>query len=389
MGAYLSKEANFAVVGCGEAGKAAGWFHGYQLVAGGVEGARLSDVVEPFLLSEEGRADARGRRVPGTGGPLGRHRRRLPPRGPRGRALRERVRGAGRRVGGLPLPPKSRVAASPVETPSLAEASLRWARRTCCSSRRAPRRPPGCASWRPCVRAKDAPLYVAFDLLRAEHVAGARAVDGDVVLVGRGGDGDDDAALAAAFAARPEGLLVSGMTQELDACARGWASGGPRSRPRRSTRPAATSGRWTGDGLRRRRLHARRRGRRRVRARLRPPRRRPAAARGRVGPGHGRGSRRRRRAQPPATVGPPASARGRRPRCASADPAAAALRRGEPAGDVARAAAAADALDLAGTSCPSSAPRPGPECSESPLPVTHGNKSLSDPARVYEGESRG
>ncbi len=51
MGAYLSKEANFAVVGCGEAGKAAGWFHGYQLVAGGVEGARLSDVVEPFLLS--------------------------------------------------------------------------------------------------------------------------------------------------------------------------------------------------------------------------------------------------------------------------------------------------------------------------------------------------
>ena len=25
--------------------------------------------------------------------------------------------------------------------------------------------------------AKDAPLYVAFDLLRAEHVAGARAVD--------------------------------------------------------------------------------------------------------------------------------------------------------------------------------------------------------------------
>ena len=60
MGAYLSKEANFAVVGCGEAGKAAGWFHGYQLVAGGVEGARLSDVVEPFLLSEEGRATPAG-----------------------------------------------------------------------------------------------------------------------------------------------------------------------------------------------------------------------------------------------------------------------------------------------------------------------------------------
>ena len=60
MGAYLSKEANFAVVGCGEAGKAAGWFHGYQLVAGGVEGARLSDVVAPFLLSEEGRATPAG-----------------------------------------------------------------------------------------------------------------------------------------------------------------------------------------------------------------------------------------------------------------------------------------------------------------------------------------
>ena len=73
--------------------------------------------------------------------------------------------------------------------------------------------------------ANDAPLYVAFDLLRAEHVAGARAVDGDVVLGGRGGDGDDDAALAAAFAARPEGLRVSGMTQELDACARGEPEG--------------------------------------------------------------------------------------------------------------------------------------------------------------------
>ena len=222
MGAYLSKEANFAVVGCGEAGKAAGWFHGHQLVAGGVEGARLSDVVEPFLLSEEGRATPAGAafqelvgRWAGTAVDF--HREIL-----EDELFANAYEALGGDLGVFPSPKVALVAASPVETPSLAEASLR------AGATHVLLEPPGAATaaglreLAAVCEAKDAPLYVAFDLLRAEHVAGARAVDGDVVLVGRGGDGDDDAALAAAFAARPEGLLVSGMTQELDACARGW-----------------------------------------------------------------------------------------------------------------------------------------------------------------------
>ena len=173
MGAYLSKEANFAVVGCGEAGKAAGWFHGYQLVAGGVEGARLSDVVEPFLLSEEGRATPAGAafqelvgRWAGTAVDF--HREVLED---------ELFANAYEALGGelgVFLPKVALVAASPVETPSLAEASLRV------GATHLLLEPPGAATaaglreLAAVCEAKDAPLYVAFDLLRAEHVAGAR-----------------------------------------------------------------------------------------------------------------------------------------------------------------------------------------------------------------------
>ena len=53
MGSLLSsseEKASYAVIGCGLAGRGMGWFHGLQLVNGDVEGAELTDVVEPFFL---------------------------------------------------------------------------------------------------------------------------------------------------------------------------------------------------------------------------------------------------------------------------------------------------------------------------------------------------
>lgn len=350
MGAYLSKEANFAVVGCGEAGKAAGWFHGYQLVAGGVEGARLSDVVEPFLLSEEGRATPAGAafqelvgRWAGTAVDF--HREIV-----EDELFANAYEALGGELGVFPSPKVALVAASPVEAPSLAEASLR------AGATHLLLEPPGAATaaglreLAAVCEAKDAPLYVAFDLLRAEHVAGARAVDGDVVLVGRGGDGDDDAALAAAFAARPEGLLVSGMTQELDACARGW--GLRRAAVKAVEVHAAGCDLRTLDGLTDFvavdfTLVGADGGRVRVafdRRAAGPPPRAAVSDRATGAELYA--------AAPRAAAGDEWAPPGLRARAAAAlrvkaDLAAAALRRGEPAGDVARAAAAADALDLA------------------------------------------
>ena len=350
MGAYLSKEANFAVVGCGEAGKAAGWFHGYQLVAGGVEGARLSDVVEPFLLSEEGRATPAGAafqelvgRWAGTAVDF--HREIL-----EDELFANAYEALGGELGVFPSPKVALVAASPMETPSLAEAALR------AGATHLLLEPPGAATaaglreLAAVCEAKDAPLYVAFDLLRAEHVAGARAVDGDVVLVGRGGDGDDDAALAAAFAAGPEGLLVSGMTQELDACARGW--GLRRAAVKAVEVHAAGCDLRTLDGVTDFvavdfTLVGADGGRVRVtfaRRAAGPPPRAAVSDRATGAELYA--------AAPRAAAGdewaPPAlRARAAAALRVKADLAAAALQLGEPAGDVARAAAAADALDLA------------------------------------------
>ena len=353
MGAYLSKEANFAVVGCGEAGKAAGWFHGYQLVAGGVEGARLSDVVEPFLLSEEGRATPAGAafqelvgRWAGTAVDF--HREVL-----EDELFANAYEALGGELGVFPSPKVALVAASPVETPSLAEASLRV------GATHLLLEPPGAATaaglreLAAVCEAKDAPLYV-FDLLRAEpSPAGGRRRRRPRRPRRRR---RRRRALAAAFAASP-GLLVSGAQ----------GGGAPRLGPRRAAvkavEVAAGCDLRTLDGVTDFvavdfTLVGADGGRVRVASTAAPPARRRAGVSDRAtGAARGGAARSRRR-----QWGPPASARGRRPRHKGRRRASSARRAPS---DVARAAAAAGALRRT----PSSAPQPGPD-ERSPLPAT-------------------
>lgn len=48
----LSAKCDVVVVGCGVPGRGMGWYHAKQMLDGDVPSARLTDVVEPYLLGE-------------------------------------------------------------------------------------------------------------------------------------------------------------------------------------------------------------------------------------------------------------------------------------------------------------------------------------------------